>query len=85
MNASLVSTAGMFIFFVATVPQIRKVVKKRNNLTGYDILGSSLFFIGQSFFAVYFMLVKEYITFLLSIPLSIFWFLALYFTLRGRK
>jgi hypothetical protein len=84
ISLDLLSNLGMIALFIGTIPSIKTLIKERHNLKAFDIFGSIWIIIGQAIYTAYFMLLGNYITVLFSIPLVIFWVVALIYTIKTR-
>jgi Ca2+/Na+ antiporter len=75
MELSILANIATVALFLGTIPSIRAVVKDRTALKGFSVIGSFSFFLGQLIFVIYFILVGDWVTVILLIPLATFWFL----------
>lgn len=76
-------TIAEFVFAVGTILMIRKIVKDRNALGGYDLIGSFLTLIAMTFVQTYLWQSENFLGFGLGMTQWIFWFLASSFV--GKK
>lgn len=78
----LLANLGMLSLVIGTIPSIWSAIKNRNNLRGFSMLGAIGVMVGQSIYFVYFMLLNDYLTTMLSVPLLIYWAIVLIYTLK---
>lgn len=72
------------ILLVGTILLIKDVVKNRNVLRGYSLLGSSLTFTGVLLFETGFFLLGFYVSMLLGLVTLLYWFLVVLYLLLNR-
>jgi glucose uptake protein GlcU len=82
--ANLLLDIGCVINFVALLWMLRAVIKNRNALRGYSVMGSFLTFISLVFFEFAYHLVGNIIGFTLSWATVAFWFIAFIYTLKQK-
>ena len=63
----------MLALVIGTIPSIISALKNRKNLVAFSTIGSIGILIGQLIYLGYFMILQDYLTSILSIPLIIFW------------
>lgn len=73
MDISLIANLGMLALVIGTIPSIISALKNRKNLVAFSTIGSIGILIGQLIYLGYFMILQDYLTSILSIPLIIFW------------
>ena len=79
MDLNIISNIGMLLLVIGTLPSIAIVIKNRKNLKGFSMIGSIGIAIGQAVYLFYFLLVGDYLTSALSVPLVVFWFAVIFF------
>lgn len=72
------------LLFIGNILLIWKVVKDRNVLRGFDMVGSLLTFVASLFILSYLGQFNLWFSFWLSTLTTLFWGSVLYFILRGR-
>ena len=82
--ANLALDLASIINFVALLLMLRAVVKNRNTLRGYSILGSFLTFVSIVGFEVAYYLLGNVVGFALGWVTVAFWFVAFIYSLRQR-
>jgi hypothetical protein len=82
--ANLVLDLASIINFLALLLMLRAVIKGRNTLHGYSIIGSFLTFISIVGFEIAYYLLGNIIGFALGWATVAFWFIAFIYSLRQR-
>lgn len=82
--ANLALDLASIINFVALLLMLRAVIKSRNALRGYSILGSFLTFVSIVGFEVAYFLIGNVVGFALGWATVAFWFIAFLYTLKQR-
>ena len=82
--ANLALDLASIINFVALLLMLRAVVKNRNALRGYSIIGSFLTFVSIVGFEVAYYLLGNVVGFALGWVTVAFWFVAFIYSLRQR-
>jgi hypothetical protein len=82
--ANLALDVASIINFVALLLMLRAVLKSRNTLRGYSILGSFLTFISIVGFEVAYFLIGNVVGFALGWATVAFWFIAFLYTLKQK-
>jgi hypothetical protein len=82
--ANLALDLASVINFVALLLMIRAVLKSRNALRGYSVLGSFLTFISIVGFEIAYYLLGNMVGFALGWATVTFWFIAFLFSLKQR-
>ena len=84
MNTSLLASFAMLFLVIGTVPSILSLVKDRKGLSGFNTIGVLSILIGQLLYTIYFLLLQDYMTTLLTIPLVGYWGLVLIFLVKNK-
>lgn len=82
--ANLVLDLASVVNFIALLLMLRAVIKSRNALRGYSILGSFLTFVSIVGFEIAYYLIGNVIGFALGWATVAFWFIAFLYSLRQR-
>jgi len=82
--ANLALDVASIINFVALLLMLRAVLKSRNTLRGYSVLGSFLTFISIVGFEVAYFLIGNVVGFALGWATVAFWFIAFLYTLKQK-
>jgi hypothetical protein len=82
--ANLVLDIASIINFTALLLMLRAVVKNRNTLRGYSIIGSFLTFISIVGFEIAYYLLGNVVGFALGWATVAFWFVAFIYSLKQR-
>ncbi len=82
--ANLVLDLASVINFIALLLMLRAVIKSRNALRGYSVLGSFLTFLSIVGFEIAYYLIGNLVGFALGWATVAFWFIAFLYTLRQR-
>ncbi len=82
--ANLLLDIGSIINFIALLWMLRAIIKNRNALRGYSIVGSFLVFISLVFFEFAYHLVGNLIGFMFGWATVAFWFIAFIYTLKQK-
>jgi hypothetical protein len=82
--ANLALDLASVINFVALLLMLRAVIKSRNALRGYSIIGSFLTFVSIVGFEVAYYLIGNVVGFALGWATVAFWFIAFVYSLRQR-
>jgi hypothetical protein len=82
--ANLVLDLASVINFVALLLMLRAVIKSRNALHGYSIIGSFLTFVSIVGFEITYYLIGNIVGFALGWATVAFWFIAFVYSLRQR-
>jgi hypothetical protein len=82
--ANLALDLASIINFVALLLMLRAVIKSRNALRGYSVLGSFLTFISIVGFEIAYLLIGNVVGFTLGWATVAFWFIAFLYTLKQR-
>ena len=85
MNISLLASVAMLFLVLGAVPSIQSLIKNRKSLSGFNTIGVLSILIGQSLYTVYFLLLQDYVTTLLTIPLVGYWMLVLIFLVKNKE
>lgn len=88
MSVLMLANFGMLFLLLGTLPSILSAIKSRNNLSGFNVFGALFIIIGQSLYSLYFVMLGDYITTLLSLPLIVYWVLVIIFSIKkgtGKK
>lgn len=80
----ILAMLSMLALLIGTIPAYFPMIKNRKQLRGFSRFGSFLIMLGQYGYAVYFLLLKDWITTVFTIPLCLYWFLVSYFLLRNK-
>ena len=79
MDITLLSNFAMFMLFIGTLPSILSAYKSRKNLLAFSLTGSIALVIGQMGYLIYFILIGDYMTSILStIPTAFWWLVIIY-------
>jgi hypothetical protein len=70
------------LMLISNIPSFRTLLKERNIITGYSIIGCGLTLIGCIIFDICYLLFGFYSVFFISLPTDIFWVLAFIFSLK---
>ena len=81
---NLVLDLASIINFLALLLMLRAVIKNRNALRGYSIIGSFLTFVSIVGFEIAYYLLGNIVGFALGWATVSFWFIAFVYTLRQR-
>jgi Ca2+/Na+ antiporter len=82
--ANLLLDVGCIINFVALIWMLRAVIKNRNVLRGYSIVGSFLTFVSLVIFEFAYHLVGNVLGFALTWATVAFWFIVFIYTLKHK-
>ena len=82
--ANLALDVASIINFIALLLMLRAVIKSRNALRGYSILGSFLTFVSIVGFEIAYYLIGNIVGFALGWATVAFWFIAFLYSLRQR-
>jgi hypothetical protein len=82
--ANLALDLASIINFIALLLMLRAVIKSRNALRGYSILGTFLTFISILGFEIAYFLIGNVVGFALGWATVAFWFIAFLYTLKQR-
>jgi hypothetical protein len=82
--ANLALDVASIINFIALLLMLRAVIKSRNALRGYSIIGSFLTFISIVGFEIAYYLLGNVVGFALGWATVAFWFVAFVYSLRQR-
>src|SRR5665647_3928857 len=82
--ANLALDLASIINFIALLLMLRAVIKSRNALRGYSILGSFLTFISIVGFEIAYFLLGNIVGFALGWATVAFWFIAFLYSLKQR-
>jgi len=82
--ANLALSIASIINFTALLLMLRAVLKNRNELRGYSIMGSFLTFVSLVGFQIAYYLLNNTIGFILGWVSVAFWFIAFIYSLRQR-
>jgi hypothetical protein len=82
--ANLALSFASIINFIALLLMLRAVLKNRNELRGYSIMGSFLTFVSLVGFQIAYYLLNNIIGFILGWISVAFWFIAFIYSLRQR-
>ena len=82
--ANLALSIASIINFTALLLMLRAVLKNRNELRGYSIMGSFLTFVSLVGFQIAYYLLNNTIGFVLGWVSVAFWFIAFIYSLRQR-
>lgn len=69
-------------FVMGTALLARKVIKNRNYLNDFDMVGSCLTEVGMLTTSIILIILHQYITLILSVPTVIFWMVASIYTTK---
>ena len=83
-TANLALTIASIVNFGALILMLRAVIKNRNVLRGYSIVGSFLTFVSIIGFEVAYYLLGNTVGFTLGWATVVFWFTAFVYSLRQR-
>jgi len=83
-SANLVLDIASIINFIALLLMLRAVIKNRNALRGYSIIGSLLTFLSILGFEIAYYLLGNMLGFALGWATVAFWFTAFVYSLRQR-
>ena len=83
-TANLALSIASIVNFVALLLMLRAVVKNRNVLRGYSIIGSFMTFLSIVGFEIAYYLLGNIIGFALGWATVAFWFMAFLYSLRQR-
>lgn len=67
------------LFFIASIPMMREVVKNKNTLCGYSRSGARLTVIGMMLMVVGFLHINDIYTVAIMLPTIVFWGAAAYY------
>jgi hypothetical protein len=84
MDINLISNIGMLLLVIGTLPSIIVLLRNRNNLKGFSTIGSVGIASGQAVYLFYFLLLGDYVTSALCVPLVVFWLAVILFKLREK-
>ena len=82
--ANLALDLASIINFLALLLMLRAVIKSRNALHGYSIIGSFLTFVSIVGFEIAYYLLGNVVGFALGLATVAFWFIAFVYSLRQR-
>ncbi len=82
--ANLLLDIACIINFVALLWMLRAIIKNRNALRGYSVIGSFLTFVSLVFFEFAYHLVGNVIGFAFGWATVAFWFIAFIYTLKQK-
>lgn len=82
--ANLVLSVASFVNFIALLPMLHAVIKNRNALRGYSIIGSFLTFVSLVGFQIAYYLLGNYVGLIVGWVSVAFWFIAFAYALRQR-
>ena len=82
--ANLALSIASVINFIALLLMLRAVIKNRNVLRGYSIIGSFLTFVSIVGFEIAYYLIGNIVGFALGWATVAFWFVAFVYSLRQR-
>jgi hypothetical protein len=82
--ANLALDLASIINFLALLLMLRAVIKSRNALSGYSIIGSFLTFVSIVGFEIAYYLLGNVVGFALGWATVVFWFIAFVYSLRQR-
>lgn len=77
-------SAGNFIILFGTLLLIRTVLKDRNVLKGYDMIGAILTLGGLSCFALGYVFFWNWMSLVLCLPTFLYWGLVCFYTIRRK-
>ncbi|MFA7398817.1 MAG: hypothetical protein WC046_10085 [Candidatus Bathyarchaeia archaeon] len=80
--ANLLLDIALIINFVALLWMLRAVIKNRNTLRGYSVIGSFLTFVSLVFFELAYHLIGNIIGFTIGWVTVAFWFIVFIYTLK---
>jgi uncharacterized membrane protein len=83
-TANLALSIASVINFTALLLMLRAVIKNRNMLRGYSIIGSFLTFVSIVGFEIAYYMLGNMIGFILGLATVAFWFIAFVYSLRQR-
>jgi hypothetical protein len=73
MDLNLLANIAMICLFLGTLPSIVTLIKNKNKLEGFSLLGSFPMMFGEVAFLAYFALIPDYVTVALLLPLAVYW------------
>ncbi len=82
--ANLILDVASIINFIALIWMLRAIIKNRNVLRGYSVLGSFLTFVSLVGFELAYHLIGNTIGFAFGWVTAAFWFLAFVYALRQK-
>jgi hypothetical protein len=82
--ANLLLDIACIINFIALLWMLRAIIKNRNALRGYSVIGSFLTFVSLVFFEFAYHLVGNVIGFAFGWATVAFWFIAFIYTLKQK-
>ena len=85
MTMQILASLAMMSLVIGTLPSIRSAVKNRNNLSGFSKVGALVILFGQVLYTTYFLLLQDYLTTLLSVPLITYWVFIVIFSTKGEN
>ena len=83
-TANLLLDIACIVNFIALLWMLRAIIKNRNALRGYSVVGSFLTFISLVFFEFAYHLVGNVIGFAVGWATVAFWFIAFVYTLKQK-
>jgi uncharacterized BrkB/YihY/UPF0761 family membrane protein len=83
-TANLALSIASIVNFTALLLMLRAVLKNRNELRGYSIMGSFLTFVSLVGFQIAYYLLNNTVGFILGWVSVAFWFIAFIYSLRQR-
>jgi len=85
MNAEIYMIVANVVFLCGTSFLFLKIIKNRNSIKDFDILGSFLTFSGMIFATAALIELKMWTAIVISIPTMSFWLFAFIFSFKSRK
>ena len=76
---------GNIILFFASIRLMIRVIKNRNILSDYEMIGSALTFVGMLVLLYGYVLMENWISILFSIPTAILWFFASLYSFKRKN
>ena len=84
MEITLLANIAMSLLVLGSVPSIISAIRNRNNLYGFSTIGALIILIGQTMYSAYFLVLQDYVTVLLSVPLMFYWGFIVIFSNKNR-
>jgi len=81
----LMMDVGTWILCFAAIPQLKSVLKNRNDLKGFSLLGLLALFLGLSSITISFILMGMWVSVAAQVLPLVLWTTALYYVWRGKK
>jgi hypothetical protein len=84
-NINTLANLAMLSLVIGTLPSIKEALKNRNVLKGFSLFGAFGIAIGQAGYFLYFSIIGDYITTILTTPMITYWLIVIIFVIRGKR